>query len=1140
MAQQSSPDVNQILSTIRQVESSNNYGAQAKGSSASGAYQFIDSTWQASTKKSGLGTEYARAKDAPPEVQDAVAAFAVRDILNRTGNDVTKVPLVWYTGNPEGRMTEDALKANQGLTPDKYQQKWLSVLGGGAPAPTKTAQAPRTTAQPAARPQFKVASLGNLPTNYRLALATSYLGDTEEDPITDKAMKLLEELQSDNEAGGAGAFQKKLVAILSPKEVRGGADPFKVLEQAQGQEKPAEPQSKRAVPRMPRTFAEGGEASLKEKPEDDVMNAEERDEAFKRAQAMLFNMRANVGPVMAQFVPGMGGVDVRASTQAGPVRPYVDVSPNRMAVSQVGATYGNVGPQGGYEVGVSKRAPMQTPFGRLEMPVTAQGSYTAPVGKMGQVQAQGYYVPRQGQMPQANYGANLRYVQRFQEGGEVDYNQMMVGTLLPPPEEPVAPMVRPGVSVPTMSEVPRVDAQGRVIREAPTPDQVYTPLQRVVGGAEALGTVASGLTAPASILYDVARGVPAKQISPSRFMYEPRTEAGQEYTQNIGRLAQDLKLDVALPQVQLQRPYPVGAMARQATDIATGPIDRSKIRAAASRVPEEVAYDPLRERLESQGILSLATRPRVDTSMLLPKENKPFIGEVERIVADLPGPVTKEQFLGLMRKQGRNYEISRVEQALENLPEGSKIEPVELFRRLQATSPNRFTTEIIPPGSKNLYNTMDNPFPSNKPGAVNLLLDLREDQKVAGDLKYQATALAENLSPSKFLRDLRLLPVSDVSRIAGKENIIASKIDDLIPTVNAIAEFTGRNADKYNVALSDISSESKSLINISKARAMLSYPSMTDTWEKYTNPNLPPSQLPEDLRNSYGRLSLSKLYAKITDEALNKYEQDVKTSVYFEGVAQDLINNLREQNNIVRNSSGDNFSYANETKNSIVRGMDEGLNSLYRDLADLTERVSDDIKTMADEISVEMYRGKHPTITDKNPISFSRFVEFTPGQANELGISMPIPDRGAIMFLELQSDRQKALRSRRELRLDNNVEEAFPKMDELWQVTQQLMIKNAIYGGIKMNKGLVLFPGSDSAKNKLYRKNVFGPNLKQAVKDLGPGFKISEFSFPNEKGDMTTRLGVYIDEDAAKRVMTQGMRFAKGGMVDKPLYDRAV
>jgi len=420
MAQQSSPDVNQILSTIRQVESSNNYGAQAKGSSASGAYQFIDSTWQASTKKAGLGTEYARAKDAPPEVQDAVAAFAVRDILDRTGNDVTKVPLVWYTGNPEGRMTEDALKANQGLTPDKYQQKWLSVLGGGAPAPTKTAQAPRTTARGPKQVGARIASAFNpadLPSSYTSALALNYLADTDPEGVT---MGRVNEMLSEMIEDGGGAAKPAGGKILQQFAQAKSADPFQFVLQ---QEEVAQPKTQRVVPKMPRAFAAGG-----------------------------------------------------------------------------------------------------------------------PVGEV---------------------GTQAVEVDGYADGGEVDYNQMMVGTLLPPPEEPVAPMIRPGVSVPTMSEVPRVDAQGRVIREAPTPDQVYTPLQRMVGGAEALGTVASGLTAPASILYDVARGVPAKEISPGRFMYEPRTEAGQEYTQNIGRLAQDLKLDAALPQVQLQRPYPVGAMARQ-------------------------------------------------------------------------------------------------------------------------------------------------------------------------------------------------------------------------------------------------------------------------------------------------------------------------------------------------------------------------------------------------------------------------------------------------------------------------------------------------------------------------------------------------------------------------------------------------
>jgi hypothetical protein len=44
-------------------------------------------------------------------------------------------------------------------------------------------------------------------------------------------------------------------------------------------------------------------------------------------------------------------------------------------------------------------------------------------------------------------------------------------------------------------------------------------------------------------------------------------------------------------------------------DIAKAPIDRARIQAAASRAPGEEAYAPLRERLESQGILSLAVKP---------------------------------------------------------------------------------------------------------------------------------------------------------------------------------------------------------------------------------------------------------------------------------------------------------------------------------------------------------------------------------------------------------------------------------------------------------------------------------------------------------------------------------------------------
>lgn len=85
----------------------------------------IDSTWQSLTKKYGIGTEYKSARQAPPEVQDAVAATYVREILLENNNDVTKVPLVWYTGNAQGEMSEEAIAANDGLTAQQYQNDWM-------------------------------------------------------------------------------------------------------------------------------------------------------------------------------------------------------------------------------------------------------------------------------------------------------------------------------------------------------------------------------------------------------------------------------------------------------------------------------------------------------------------------------------------------------------------------------------------------------------------------------------------------------------------------------------------------------------------------------------------------------------------------------------------------------------------------------------------------------------------------------------------------------------------------------------------------------------------------------------------------------------------------------------------------------
>jgi hypothetical protein len=116
-----------ILNTIKQQESGGNYNATNPNSSASGAYQYTDATWQKQAAAAGVDiNQYPRAYMAPPAVQDMVAAKNVDNILQQNGGDVTKVPNVWYTGNANGNMTPQQLAANNGQTADAYQAKWMA------------------------------------------------------------------------------------------------------------------------------------------------------------------------------------------------------------------------------------------------------------------------------------------------------------------------------------------------------------------------------------------------------------------------------------------------------------------------------------------------------------------------------------------------------------------------------------------------------------------------------------------------------------------------------------------------------------------------------------------------------------------------------------------------------------------------------------------------------------------------------------------------------------------------------------------------------------------------------------------------------------------------------------------------------
>jgi hypothetical protein len=65
-----------FLACVRQHESRGDYTAKNPSSSASGAYQYLDSTWRTVSAAAGHGG-YPSARSAPPHVQDAVAEFHV-------------------------------------------------------------------------------------------------------------------------------------------------------------------------------------------------------------------------------------------------------------------------------------------------------------------------------------------------------------------------------------------------------------------------------------------------------------------------------------------------------------------------------------------------------------------------------------------------------------------------------------------------------------------------------------------------------------------------------------------------------------------------------------------------------------------------------------------------------------------------------------------------------------------------------------------------------------------------------------------------------------------------------------------------------------------------------------------------------
>jgi hypothetical protein len=123
-------DIDAVLATIRTLESGGRYTIGPNAGGASGAYQFIQGTWNGVAKRVGRSDLVGRGPwTVSPADQDALARQLVAEAMGGT-DDIGRVPVVWYIGHVPVGGEWDVVphpEAGNRATPRQYQAAWMGI-----------------------------------------------------------------------------------------------------------------------------------------------------------------------------------------------------------------------------------------------------------------------------------------------------------------------------------------------------------------------------------------------------------------------------------------------------------------------------------------------------------------------------------------------------------------------------------------------------------------------------------------------------------------------------------------------------------------------------------------------------------------------------------------------------------------------------------------------------------------------------------------------------------------------------------------------------------------------------------------------------------------------------------------------------
>jgi hypothetical protein len=547
----------------------------------------------------------------------------------------------------------------------------------------------------------------------------------------------------------------------------------------------------------------------------------------------------------------------------------------------------------------------------------------------------------------------------------------------------------------------------------------------------------------------------------------------------------------------------------------------------------------------------------------IPSADAPFVGRLDEFVSGLPGPVQKDQFLGMLKGKMRDYDIARAETTLADLPGNAKLSPVDLLNRIKTQyDPSQFKTTVIPPGKPGeFYQSMDNPYHGVSGGGDPLGVIHLSQNLPAG-----AAAQQERLKEA----GLALSRIGTSGPVTAADPKIA---DDLL---NFLQNPGVPLSDATAAKMTEVAQGFRKVAEFDQAwdaaKSNVMYPALnSDFWPTVSNYA---KQLSEAQSKGFYDPDVQSL---ATGMAVRDYAQKGNQWLVANGAAPiDLpdFTAVRDAALHVGNNP--------DLLKAIRVGFDDARVANREALKEIKKEATEARRMFGDDTrSVAQYEGQHTSLKNPPaPISFSRFSEHTtdiPGigkadgiYVNELqsdllddlrkqgtkggslkkdeealrGLEARMKSTTNPTELQTMESQARRLKSRLFHGMGPNMtpqpgyyqlSESFAGMETSPQVAQQLMVKNAVSGAMQMGKQFVAFPGKESAQAQLYEK--LGPNLKSVVKDLGPGFELRDVTLRDPDGRQLMHKAIVWGPEAASRVQQKGVPFKDGGAVERQTAD---